>query len=403
MVFIELLGYPIKYDKNRALTIWRLTRSIPKILIRIKQENSWLRHLVAREELNLVISDNRYGLTTPGILCVFMTHQLMIKTPFGPWADRFLQTLNYRLIRRFSRCWVPDVEAPGLAGELSHPQRMPPIPTRYIGWLSRFSENSAGDGGDQAAAEVHDRATALSHDRTPAETPFLLVLLSGPEPQRTLLEKEILRQAIALETPPQRPLILVRGLPGSEGPATGDKPRPSDGGPPILVRGLPGGEGLPGSEGLPGGPLPHLPAWITVYNHLPAAALERIIRRSSLVVARSGYSTIMDLQRLGKRALVIPTPGQTEQEYLGQYLAVHGWARCVDQDSFSLRAAFDLAQTPGGERMTAPASQASPTPGEAAPTTTPAGQPETPGMLSSEIKTVLEMVKAQGTAGAAAG
>jgi hypothetical protein len=355
LTFIELSGYPIKYDKNRALTIWRLTRSIPKILIRIKQENSWLRHLVAREELNLVISDNRYGLTTPGVLCVFMTHQLLIKTPFGPWVDRVLQSLNYRLIRRFSRCWVPDVAAPGLAGELSHPQRMPPIPTRYIGWLSRFAGKAEVGDQDRAAAEAHDRATV--------ETPFLLVLLSGPEPQRTVLEREILRQAKALGTPPQRPLVLVRGLPGGDKLPEADKPLPNDGRSPAHA---------------------DLPAWISVHNHLPAASLERLICQSSLVVARSGYSTIMDLQRLGKRALLIPTPGQTEQEYLGQYLAARGWARYVDQGSFSLRAAFDLAQSPGGERMMAPAGQATPTPA--------AGQPETSAALSAEIKTVLEMV-----------
>ena len=286
LTFVELPGYRVKYDKNRALTIFRLLRSIPKILIRIKREKAWLRRFLARETLDLVISDNRYGLTAPGIPCIFMTHQLLIKTPFGLHADRYLQKLNYRLIGKFSRCWVPDIEKNGLAGELSHPRLPPPIPTRYIGWLSRFDDESAA-----------------SQENT------LLILLSGPEPQRTLFENLLLRQAMDLKHHTGPRLVLARGLPG--------------GGP----------------------PLPPLPSWISAHDHLPAAALQTIIGKAALVVARAGYSTIMDLQRLGKRALLIPTPGQTEQEYLAKYLAGNGWASCVDQNAFSLAEAFRLAGT----------------------------------------------------------
>ena len=67
-----------------------------------------------------------------------------------------------------------------------------------------------------------------------------------------------------------------------------------------------------------------------------------------LVIARSGYSTVMDLARMDKRALLIPTPGQTEQEYLGRYLAGKGWAICVRQKDFSLAQALTLAAGTGG-------------------------------------------------------
>src|SRR5579872_4451593 len=140
LTFVELPGYGVKYHKKRALTILRLMASIPKILIRIKQEKAWLKQFTAHEQVDLVISDNRYGLVAPGIFCVLITHQLLIKTPFGAWADHALQLLNYRMIDKFSRCWVPDAETEGLAGALSHPRRLPAIPTRYIGWLSRFGE-----------------------------------------------------------------------------------------------------------------------------------------------------------------------------------------------------------------------------------------------------------------------
>lgn len=275
MTFVDLPGYGIKYGKNRAITILRLIGSIPKILIRIKREKAWLARFTAHEGLDLVISDNRYGLIAPGVFSVFITHQLLIKTPFGQSADLLLQRINYRFIRRFSRCWIPDNPGEGaLAGELSHPVAMPPISTRYLGVLSRMEARPA------------------------AETVEILVLLSGPEPQRSLLEKRILRQAAA--TPAR--IVLVRGLPGG------------------------------------GKPLKDVPAGVMVHDHLRTAELERLIAAAKWVVARSGYSTVMDLARMRKQAVLIPTPGQTEQEYLGRHLADNHWAICVPQNGLSLAA-----------------------------------------------------------------
>lgn len=282
LTFVEMPGYEIKFDKNRAFTIFRLLLSIPKILIRIKREKAWLRRFSATQKPDLVISDNRYGLCIPGTYCVFLTHQLLIKTPFGPLADRLLQRLNYRFIRRFSCCWIPDdSEDGGIAGELSHPAKMPPVPHRYIGCLSRFIQSE----------------TSPSQDYT-------LVLLSGPEPQRTLLEKIVLKQAADYP----HPMVLIRGLPG-------------------------GGTQLAAS--------PHL----IVHDHLPAADLGKAIRGAALVISRPGYSTLMDLARLKKSAVLIPTPGQSEQEYLGERMAEKGWAICRKQRNFSLAEALAAART----------------------------------------------------------
>ncbi len=147
----------------------------------------------------------------------------------------------------------------------------------------------------------------------------LLVLLSGPEPQRTLLERKILEQAAGCGCQ----LVLVRGLPGgataTEGGAAAER-----------------GAGL--------GEVTALPPGVIVYDHLAAKELEGLIRRSSVVLARSGYSTVMDLARLGKKAIFIPTPGQTEQEYLGDYLAGRGLAVCMGQDRFALKGALDTLE-----------------------------------------------------------
>ncbi len=96
----------------------------------------------------------------------------------------------------------------------------------------------------------------------------------------------------------------------------------------VLVRGLPkGGAAVKSSEGL------------IVFDYLSAGELGRVIRQSKLVLARSGYSTVMDLVRMGKKAIYVPTPGQPEQEYLGRYLEERGLGVCMRQRGFVLEEA----------------------------------------------------------------
>jgi len=83
---------------------------------------------------------------------------------------------------------------------------------------------------------------------------------------------------------------------------------------------------------------------VVIYDHLPAGELERLILRSEVVLSRPGYSTVMDLRRISKKAIFIPTPGQTEQEYLGGYLEAKGLGICVRQQVFSLTAALMQAR-----------------------------------------------------------
>jgi UDP-N-acetylglucosamine transferase subunit ALG13 len=305
LLFVELPGYGIKYGKNRAFTIIRLLFSIPKILIRIKREKAWLSAFHVAEQPDVVISDNRYGLNCPGLLSVFITHQLNILTPFGPQGDRWLQRINYRAIRSFSRCWIPDIQGEGsLAGRLSHPDRLPAVTTRYIGWLSRLERTEEGSGLQRVEGDEQGSIVA-------ADSLRLLVLLSGPEPQRTILEDMILRQAGSCGCQ----ITLVRGLPGGALKLRGERQEKAT------------------------------PSNMITHDHLPAKALNAVIAQADLVLSRAGYSTIMDLFKMGKKAVLIPTPGQTEQEYLGRYLMDQRLALSVTQSEFSLSGAIEAART----------------------------------------------------------
>jgi hypothetical protein len=334
-------------------------------LIRIKQEKAWLRQFLATEKPDAVISDNRYGLHAPGVFSVFITHQLHIRTPFGRLAGNLLQRLNYRAIRRFSLCWIPDGEGPGsLAGSLSHPERLPVIPLRYIGPLSRFerlpelSQTPAGlTPADAAQQRPNPESTDFPIKQTAAPCD-LLILLSGPEPQRTIFEEKIFDQL------PSYPgsVILVRGLPGSAAPLPPPAPttRPERKANPETATSperkanpetttsperKANPETTTSPQKQPIGERKTIPsARLQVYNHLPARELNTLINRAGIVLARAGYSTIMDLMKLGKKAILVPTPGQTEQEYLGAYLSSRQMVVSMEQSAFSLSGAMTIAR-----------------------------------------------------------
>jgi len=278
--FVKLQGYRLRFGKNSLSTIIKIIGQIPGVWMRIRYENRWLDEFLRHVRVDAIVSDNRYGLFSSKIPSVIITHQLNIKTPFSGWIDNFTRYLNYRLINKFSECWVPDY--PGrenLAGELSHPKRMPAIPVHYLGALSRIS-------------------------KTPSQNKNnLLILLSGPEPQRSILENILLQQLKAYS----HSAILVRGLPGETNlPATNNK---------------------------------HL----QIHNHLSSNLLNQVMNDSRFIISRSGYSTVMDMMRLAKQCIFIPTPGQSEQEYLANYLSQKKLCVSYSQNNFCLQKALQEA------------------------------------------------------------
>lgn len=277
---MNLPGYRLRYGRKSVITTLKIFFQIPKILIQINRENRWLNIFLRSESIDAIISDNRYGLHSKKIISVFITHQLQIKTPLGKIADKILQKLNYRYIDKFSACWVPDFENNNsLAGKLSHPHIFPETPVQYVGLLSRFAK----------------KETSTLYK--------ILILLSGPEPQRTILENIILNDLKSFN----EKTIFIRGLPGGKKIITA-------------------------------------PSNVEVHNHLSAKELNEKICQSEIVICRSGYSTVMDLARLRKKSIMIPTPGQTEQEYLAEYLSKNKLILKINQNDFSLAQAIEAAE-----------------------------------------------------------
>lgn len=282
LTYLYLKGYNIRYSTHKWSLPFILAFQLPRLFSLVRKEHKWLQKIIKKNKIDFVLSDNRYGLYHTGIPCIFMTHQLLIKTPLGQWFTRLIQKINYRYINRFDHCWIPDFSATdhNLSGELGHPDKKPQIPYNYIGPLSRFEANN-----------------------TREQKGDLLILLSGPEPQRTILENIMIDQLKDYK----QPVLFIRGLPGNDH-------------------------------------IISINTHVRMTDHLPACELQKEMQQASMVISRCGYSTVMDLNRLKKRSVLIPTPGQTEQEYLAGHLTRMGIALCIKQKYFNLLNAIEQSE-----------------------------------------------------------
>lgn len=268
---VRIPGVDVRYSKT-SNQLWSMARQFPAMVRSVQAERALFDRLRGRLRLDAVISDQRFGLRSPELPSVLITHQVF---PFTPFAQAALRKLNLRHIARFDRCWVMDEpQAPGLAGELSHGAALPKN-ARYIGTLSRM-------GMHETARERYDIAAVIS----------------GPEPQRTLLEHRLMEQLGRIAGNH----LLVVGQP--------DKPRNERSGS------------------------------VSIRSHMSGDELAGAMSGARLIVSRSGYTTLMDLAALGRSALIIPTPGQQEQEYLGRLHARTGRFLVQSQESIDLMAAM---------------------------------------------------------------
>lgn len=136
---IPLKGYEINYSKTKAGFFSKLIMQSPKIIKAINYEHHWLTRFLKNNAIDAVISDNRFGLWTKTVPCVYITHQLNLHSP--NFALTILgQKVHYSFINRYTECWVPDYEENGIAGKLSHPIHPPKTPLKYIGPLSRLKK-----------------------------------------------------------------------------------------------------------------------------------------------------------------------------------------------------------------------------------------------------------------------
>lgn len=288
---VQFPAYRVTYSKGRQQVL-TIAGQIPRLISVIRRERKLADVVVRQHDINGIISDNRYGIRHPGIPSVFMGHQMKILLPAPfKWLQQPLFLLHQQVIKSFDRIWIPDAAGEeNLAGELSHHPGLQDS-VIYLGPLSRFSRYA-------------NPSASFSKDIYNLNPPDVLVILSGPEPQRTMLENIISGQAAKI---PSHTIWVIQGKFDHTSPT---------------LRGN-----------------------LLLIPHLGIEDMNRALHQAKTVISRSGYSSIMDYAASGiSGPVLIPTPGQTEQEYLGQRLRQRGLARVYSQHSFDLqRAVSDVS------------------------------------------------------------
>lgn len=260
--FVKFSGFVPKYPRGNAMAL-KMALQFPEMKRQAKKSNEFLQKIIREKKIDIVISDNRYELYSSKVYSVLVTHQVNIHTVgLQKLFAPFIKAQLNNYIKKYDELWIPDFEKPPwLSGSLSHNTRIPIDNYAFIGPLSRFKE----------------RETAKSQKKYD-----VMAILSGPEPQRSIFEKIIERQF--LET--NLKVIFLLGKPGNQNSETLDN--------------------------------------IEKISHLSDAEFAQTLMSSDLIISRPGYSTIMDLAVFGKNAVFVPTPGQTEQEYLAKTLERQG-------------------------------------------------------------------------------
>ncbi len=247
--YYELPAYKVQYNSERIF--FNAILNYSKVMTAIRSERKAIEGILAVENISAIITDNRYGCYHPEVPSAIITHQLKFRTG-NSLMDRVGEKMVKQWLHPFDRIWIPDDYIRTLSGAMSESDD-PRI--RCIGWQSTLTNSEQ--------REVFQIAA----------------IISGPEPQRTLLEEEVLGQLRKL------PLkcALVRGRQGIS------EPRQSGN--------------------------------VTVYDYLDRQGINKLMSATSVVLCRTGYSSLMDLQSIGKKAILVPTPGQPEQVYLGKRMA----------------------------------------------------------------------------------
>lgn len=266
--FLELPSYKIEYPAKASDFKFKMLQNMPAVIEAMLAEKKMVKKWVSEYNLKGIISDSRLGVYSKKVPSVFITHQLNVLSGNTSWLTGKVQRL---IIKKFAECWVPDYEGkPNLSGKLGH-LKTPSDSVKYLGPLSRMIK----------------KEVPKKYD--------LMVLLSGPEPQRSILEE-----------------ILSRELQHYKGKT-------------IFIKGIVQEE-----------PIIEQVGNCTYYNFLASEELQEKINESEILICRSGYTTIMDFAKLQKKALLIPTPGQYEQEYLAKRLFKQGRLFFVKQENFDI-------------------------------------------------------------------
>ena len=255
---------------SHKFTMLKIVAQTPKLLLSISEEKKWTAKHVKSRSITKIFSDNCLGTYDANVPSVLMTH--LLKFPVPKLFSPVAQLLIRRFASRFSEVWVPD---------------LPPGPTSISGPLTSKTIHQ-----ETKFIGILSRLVRPSKDLTQTLTaPYPLVgIISGPEPHRTTMENALRKWML---NRPEKGIIFA-GKPGWSSRKDGDV--------------------------------------VTLYDPSDVEISDAICG-SEILICRSGYTSLLDLVALQKRAILIPTPGQMEQEELSAvWTEKFGFASCTQKD-----------------------------------------------------------------------
>jgi len=276
---INVPSFNIKYSRKTLLSV---IFYLPSFFISILKDKIFINKYVETNKPDIIISDNRYGFYHPSTYNIIITHQLNIQmNGIFKLFSFIIRSRIKKYLKKFDECWVPDIENKeiNLTGIFSYHKAFKNCNVKYVGLLSQFNDD------------------IIYKSKYDIE---LLIMLSGPENQRTIFENIIMKELIKYKIK----ATLVRGVKGNDVPKYVEN--------------------------------------ITIYDFVYADMYKHLIINSKYIICRAGYTSIMDLIVLNKKALLVPTPFHPEQEFLVKRLFKNGYFPYMEQDKFDILKALKI-------------------------------------------------------------
>jgi uncharacterized protein (TIGR00661 family) len=271
--FREMRDYPPLERGTGWRLYWYLFVDLLRTWRVIRHEHQQVQNIAA--DYDFIFSDGRYGFYSRWTPSFILSHQIAFIPPKGLRETSWLtENINIAALRKFDCLFIPDYPWPSLnlAGHLAHSQNLYRCPHRYIGVLSSYQQLD------------------LEQD-----IDYLFVISGYLLEHKASFVQNLLEQA--LELPGRK--VFVLGVVDQQDELY-NRYRRDD---------------------------------LEIHMVASGALRQQLFNRANVIISRAGYSTVMDLVEYGKRALLIPTPNQTEQEYLAYYLGSQQYFTAGTQSS----------------------------------------------------------------------
>ncbi len=277
----KIFNLTLRYSRSSTTFHLKITWVFFKMYINILLDRIFLPKILKQTKPDLIISDSRFGIRSKRVYSIIISHLINFHLPK---AVQFLDTTIFwnvcQLINKFDEHWIPDYALEPNLSGKLSHFRLCHYNTYYIGLLSRFKHA----------------------DCQPNPDYDIFCIASGIEPQRTIFVQKL----IDTFKDTQWKVLIASGAPEKNFQKNYQN--------------------------------------ITLVSYMDGEKFCQHVKGSKYIIVRAGYSTLMDLIALGKTALIVPTPRQTEQEYIAWHLHSQKIFQKTSQSEFSLQAFLDFTK-----------------------------------------------------------